>query len=303
MGDRSLRSLQLVATDPGTLALAQVLDHQLGTVVALENGVLRQLDVELLHDFRVAIRRTRSVISLAKNELPDDLLHTWTPEWAWLAALTSDARDLDVLLDDIEATRPGLPSEAKVGLDELAEVVIARRGATQEELRIALTGERYRTLTREWRAGLGELALSPRTGDTAADLGRHLVAKAANKAARRAASVTPESPAESIHDLRKRTKRLRYALELFRDVLPKKKTGAMIKETKRLQDDLGTFQDNEVHRRLVGPMLDPTAGPSADALAAGRLLLGRYDQRGETARRALGHKATQFAKATRRACT
>src|SRR5207248_4981839 len=125
MGERSLRSLQLVATDPSTIALAQVLDHQLGTVVGLEDGVRRQLDAELLHDFRVAIRRTRSMVSLAKRQLRGDPWQSLASEWAWLAALTSDARDLDVLLDDIEAARAVLPARTNPGPDERAEAAMA----------------------------------------------------------------------------------------------------------------------------------------------------------------------------------
>ena len=89
---------------------------------------------------------------------------------------------------------------------------------------------------------------------------------------RQAAAVKPESPVASIHDLRKRSKRLRYVLELFGDVLPNAKTKALVRETKRLQDDLGKFQDNEVHRRLVESMVsawsetEPSDGQSPAGL-------------------------------------
>ena len=290
------RSPRLVATEPGTVALAHVLDQQLQKLLKLEAGVRDQLDAEALHDFRVAMRRTRSITSLAKKQLPREIAQKWKPEWAWLAGITTTPRDLDVLLDDIEAARSVLPGNAKVGLDELAELVMARRGAAQEELRTSLAGDRYRALTSGWHASLGELALSPGTGDTAEELARNLASKAGRQMARQAASIEADAPVESIHDLRKRTKRLRYVLELFGEVLPTTKVKATVNGTKRLQDDLGRFQDNEVHRELVDSMRNGTPGLSADASAASRLLLERYDQRRASARRALAKDIRRFVK-------
>ena len=288
------RPPKLAGSEGAAVAIAHVLDHQLALLHALEPAVRAQPDGDTLHDFRVAVRRTRSVLSSAKNDLPDDVLR-WADEWAWLADLTSGARDLDIVLDDIDAARATLPAHTKTGLDEIAEVVTARRTATQRELQAALDSERYRVLVDGWRASLGALALT--RGDDRADrIARRLAKKATKQVAKRASRIDARSSASSIHDLRKRIKRLRYVLELFRDVLPKATVTAIVKETKRLQDELGAFQDNEVRGRVVADAMATARTLSADAGVAGQLLLDRYEARRTQARTKLTTDVGRFAK-------
>ena len=56
---------------------------------------------------------------------------------------------------------------------------------------------------------------------------------------------------EDIHTARKRAKRLRYAAEMLGGALPAKDIKSTVSHMKRLQDDLGQFQDSEVQLHLV----------------------------------------------------
>jgi CHAD domain-containing protein len=285
--------LQLDANGRCVDALAAVLDHQLGILAANEDGVRRQLDPEVLHDFRIAIRRTRSVIRLARDRLPDDVARVWNSEWEWLATVTSSPRDLDVLLEEINAARTTLGVEAKAGLDELSDLVVARRAAAQVSLEQGLAGDRYGTLKRGWRAGLADLA-NHSDDANGREVAADLVARASKQLARHAEQIRPESPAEAIHDVRKRTKRLRYALELFGPMLSKQSVKASLRATKRLQDDLGAFQDNEVHRHVVAELLDGSLDLSPDAVAAGRQMIERLEAQSAVARTAIPDQLRRF---------
>jgi CHAD domain-containing protein len=66
------------------------------------------------------------------------------------------------------------------------------------------------------------------------------------RVARRGEAITQDSPAESLHDLRKRCKELRYALEFFAPLHDRAAYGKVVGDLKRLQDCLGEFQDTEV---------------------------------------------------------
>ena len=74
------------------------------------------------------------------------------------------------------------------------------------------------------------------------------LAGAYRRVLRRGSRITPASPAEDLHDLRKRCKELRYLLEIFAPVLDPGGAGGAVKELKALQDVLGTFQDSEAQR-------------------------------------------------------
>jgi CHAD domain-containing protein len=90
--------------------------------------------------------------------------------------------------------------------------------------------------------------------------------------------ITPASPHDSLHDLRKRCKELRYALEFFAPLYPADSYGAVLADLKRLQDCLGEFQDSEVQigeiRALATSMLAADEAPAVTLLAMGEVTAG-----------------------------
>jgi CHAD domain-containing protein len=68
---------------------------------------------------------------------------------------------------------------------------------------------------------------------------------------RRGSRIADASPAEDLHDLRKRAKELRYLLETFPPTADPADARVAIKELKALQDVLGTFQDSEAQREAL----------------------------------------------------
>ena len=112
------------------------------------------------------------------------------------------------------------------------------------------------------------------TGTLAADRTRLAFAKVA----KRGAAITPASPHDSLHDLRKRCKELRYALEFFAPLHDPSGYAKVIADLKRLQDCLGEFQDTEVQigeiRALAAAMLAAGEAPAVTLLAMGEITAG-----------------------------
>jgi CHAD domain-containing protein len=98
------------------------------------------------------------------------------------------------------------------------------------------------------------------------------------KVARKGAVITAGSPPESLHDLRKRCKELRYALEFFAPLHDQAGYGKVVGDLKRLQDCLGEFQDTEVQigeiRTLAAAMLAAGEAPAVTLLAMGEVTAG-----------------------------
>jgi CHAD domain-containing protein len=120
---------------------------------------------------------------------------------------------------------------------------------------------------------------------TAVQLATRRLARAHRRVVRQGARITPETPAEALHDLRKRGKELRYLLEIFSPLCRPEDVRPQIRELKRLQDVLGTFQDTEVQRHavvaLAGAMLEAGAGPATTLMAMGEVAAHLHDdQRG-----------------------
>ena len=66
--------------------------------MANEPGVRANLDTEFLHDFRVAIRRTRSLLRQIRHVIPLDVGRYFSTGFSWVGRLTGPLRDLDVLI-------------------------------------------------------------------------------------------------------------------------------------------------------------------------------------------------------------
>ena len=287
---------EITATMPAPVAVARLLLRLLDTIELNVDGVLRDIDTEFLHDFRVAVRRTRSAIKLLGTVLPADLAGHYATEFKWLGDVTTPIRDLDVHLLGFDAMTRQLAAASPADLEPLRAFLVRRRAREFRRLAAALRGPRFRAITDDWRKALLEIrdASGPRRRrPTAAALARGTTERAFRRIAARGGAITPASPPESLHDLRKRAKELRYLLEFFAPLHDPVAYRKVVSDLKQLQDCLGEFQDSEVQRHeihtLADAMLAERAAPAATLLAMGeiaaKLTLSQAEARAEFAAR------------------
>ena len=283
------------AVMPASQAVALILLRLLDIVEANTSGVLRDIDTEFLHDFRVAVRRSRAALKLFGDALADARprgLSTPEIEWAatefkWLGDLTTPTRDLDVHLLGFDDTAAGLRAAKPDDLEPFRSYLQERRARELRALSRGLRSPRFRDLTRQWRAALTPLseksgrgrAAAIRSGEiSAATLAAERTRRAFVKVAKRGGVITPHSPHESLHDLRKRCKELRYALEFFAPLQDPATLAAVVGDLKKLQDCLGEFQDTEVQiaeiRSLATAMQGTGEAPAVTLLAMGETTAG-----------------------------
>ncbi|MGZ4655484.1 MAG: CHAD domain-containing protein [Blastococcus sp.] len=239
---------------PARVAVARMLVSFLDELEGAWDGTVSDLDVEFLHDFRVAVRRSRSTVKLLGDVLPAALVAWVTPQLKWLGDLTTPSRDLDVLLQELPALAGCLTSGRPEDIEPLVLDLIRLRADERRRLVRGLRSVRFERLRARWRASLEELAAwdgRPCAGPTAAKIGMERLAGADRRVLRRGSRITDASPAEDLHDLRKRAKELRYLLETFTPLLDPGDARGAHKELKALQDVLGTFQDSEAQREAI----------------------------------------------------
>ncbi len=239
---------------PGDVAVARALLSFLGELEAAWDGTVADVDIEFLHDFRVAVRRSRSSVKLLGDLLPPDLAAWAAAELKWLGALTAPSRDFDVHLQEL----PSLTARLTIGRAEDLEPMalhLARLRATERRRLVrGLRSARFERWRTRWRASLAELAAGegePSAVPPVQEIGPERIADAYRRALRRGRRITPASPADDLHDLRKRCKELRYLLEIFAPLLDPTGVRNAVKELKMVQDVLGAFQDSEAQRETV----------------------------------------------------
>ena len=180
-------------------------------------GILHDIDTEFLHDFRVAIRRARSLLGQLPDVLPARLTKHLRKDLSFLGSLTNHLRDLDVLLLQQVDYLATLPPELRPDIAPLFRAVRYERCATHHRLVEALNSEQYETRLRRWEtAATDTKATGPRAEHK---LGK-LVRKCIRKQCRRVITLIPsdalkESDPQRLHRLRVECKKLRYLFEFL----------------------------------------------------------------------------------------
>jgi CHAD domain-containing protein len=286
----------ITAEMPAAEAAVAILLRLLDTIEANVDGTLKDTDTEFLHDLRVSVRRTRSALKLFGDALglaPEQFAFFAT-EFKWVGDLTTPTRDLDVHLLDFEETARGLAAAKPDDLEPFRVYLEQRRRKEFRALARGLRSARFTGLTQEWRARLNKIQqdhvvpagvsrtrsgqIHTAAGGTAGLLAAERTRVAFAKVARRGAAITGDTPAEALHDLRKRCKELRYALEFFAPLYDPAGFAMVVGDLKRLQDCLGEFQDSDVQigeiRALAAAMLAAREAPAVTLLAMGEVTAG-----------------------------
>ncbi|HET9927441.1 MAG TPA: CHAD domain-containing protein, partial [Rubrobacter sp.] len=189
-----------------------------------------------LHDMRVATRRLRAALKLYSDVLPRRA-ERYERDLRWVAGALGEVRDLDVHLEELSEET----SKNGEVLEEVLALLRERRVEARRRMLEALDSNRYERLIASFSGTLRRGRSPSPTGpvlEAAPDLLRDRykkVRKAANK-------LSEDSPPEHFHDLRKKGKRLRYALEPLQEIYGKP-AQKMVKLLKKTQDDLGDHQD------------------------------------------------------------
>jgi CHAD domain-containing protein len=263
--------------DQATIAICRSL---LETIRANEDGIRRDLDSEFLHDFRVAVRRTRSALRLLKGVLPAEARSHFRSEFKWLGDTTSAVRDLDVYLLKLPMYRADLPESMRQDLDPLNKYFHRHHRGEHRRLVARLKSKRYHTLLDDWEAFLGRQPSDDAPGPDAArpivEVASERIWKAYRRVYKCGREVAPETSAETLHELRIDCKMLRYLLEFFRSLYPPQAVAKLVDALRQLQDNLGDFNDLQVQQtslcRFAREMSDEGLASVESLLAIGRLV-------------------------------
>ena len=233
-----------------------------------ETGIRADWDTEFLHDFRVAIRRTRSALSQIKGVLPEDAVAHFKDEFRQLGRSTNRLRDLDVYLLEEETYRAMLPQSLQPGLDAVfLRLKNERRRALSDMVQV-LDAPAYRDLMNSWAAFLQSEQSRAGTDPAvpAIALARKIIFKRFKQVLKRGRAIGDDTPDEALHNLRIDCKKLRYLLEFFTSFFPKDKIDKLIGYMKKLQDNLGDFNDLSVQQQELMTYLNEVLPRSPDRL-------------------------------------
>ena len=283
--------LTLDAAAPIHESTQQLLQSTLSLLQQNEYGIKENIDAEFLHDYRVAIRRTRSVLKQLKGVYEPGETDYYLNLFKELGTETNELRDHDVLLLRQEIYRSYLPAFLKPPLTILFSDIEASRKALHTQVCRYLASSAYHSSLEEWdRVVHRELLPNPEHAPNAA-LSTMIVAvatikKAWKKVIRHGRQISKETTDAELHALRIDCKKLRYLLEFFASIFPHKTITPVIRQMKELQENLGDFVDFAVQLRFLHERLTALSGCREDIVVAASIggLMATLFQKQEEAR-------------------
>lgn len=232
-------------------AASDLIDGYLPVARANEAGIIADLDTEFLHDYRIALRKIRSVLSLFRGVFDHEQTVELKARFSVLMAPTGRLRDLDVYLLDQQRFFDLVPETMRGGLEAMFALLAKRRTEAQSALAQHLGSKAYgkeiKALTKLF-SKRKKLMPGPNASRASYDFACELIWKRYRKIGHIAAGITTQTPDAEIHELRIECKKLRYLMEFFSPVFPQDDLRRVLKPLKKLQDSLGLFNDMAVQQ-------------------------------------------------------
>ncbi|KAA3659149.1 MAG: CHAD domain-containing protein [Calditrichaeota bacterium] len=251
-------------------------------------GMRDDVDTEFLHDYRVAIRRTRSALSQIKGVFPQEIRKHHQTQFSFLGKMTNRLRDLDVYLLAEDTYRNMVPGWMRDGLAGLFTYLKTERDKELKEFLIQLDKPETQNLLQSWQSFIEKMKADPASAgkdasENVASLSQSLIFKAYKKVKKNGAAIQPETPDAAVHALRIDCKKLRYLMEFFESLYPEHEIKYLIKQLKKLQDNLGDFNDLAVQQDTLRTFIERhiQAGEKnqlGQAVAIGGLIAALHDR-------------------------
>ncbi len=237
----------------------------------IEHDPVMRLDVdpEGVHQARVATRRLRSDLRTFRSLVDPALASSLRDELGWLAGVLGSVRDGDVLLERIRRNAARLPESSRPGADRVLGALAVTREDARDQLLDALRSDRYVKLLELLVAAANAPALRSTAELPAVTTLPALVREPWGSLEKRAGALGKSPPDDALHDIRVRTKRVRYATEAVAPVVGHR-ARAFAAAAADLQEVLGDFNDAIVAEAWLRDWAHGSRSPSG-VFAAGEL--------------------------------
>jgi CHAD domain-containing protein len=288
---------------PGEEAVRFIGGNLLQRARACEADIRDDKDMECLHEYRVCMRKIRSLISELGAVMDPERRRFLKNGFANLAHSTNTLRDLDVQLADRTAIEMAVPPDLRGGLARWFQILEQERRHEQASIAQRLAGNAYARLVCALAEEFGRPGLSTVEGRKPFGLLLAVaLAKRFQNLRKRIKAFGKKTTDTKIHRLRIQCKKLRYLLDFSAPLLE----GSLLKPTsrklKKLQSGLGVITDCSVQRTKLRLRLESMDGGSTNTAleeSVRGLSMVLYDRQIK-ARKRIGAHLESFASPTSR---
>ncbi len=224
----------------------------LGIMRENEEGIIKDIDTEFLHDFRVAVRRIRSLYGQVKHNISASVLRQAKTDYSELGRRTNRLRDIDVYLLNRSAYENLLPVPMQPVLRTFFDRLTRERTAEHSRFVRYIQSNNYRKMIAEWEKYLLEdAAVLTNKEMPVMDFACAQILQKYQRVIESGDRITDQTPDVKLHKLRIAGKKLRYTLEFFARLFDSEVVSDMIRHLKKLQDNLGAFNDLSIQQKYL----------------------------------------------------
>lgn len=212
-------------------------------------GMQKDIDTEFLHQYRVNLRKTRSLLKEGKSLFQGTSLAPYHQLFKRLSELSTPVRDLDVhllMIDDWKRRHQG--NVLAEQLNPLRKLIQQKRKRALTKLLNYISTAEYDHQMRCWNEFLNSNKQENQAGLPIRKYAAKRIQKCFQALVADGQKLDKSSVDEAFHDLRLDVKRFRYLLEYFEPIYASAGYAAVFKDAKKLQAVLGDFQDITVQK-------------------------------------------------------
>jgi CHAD domain-containing protein len=238
--------------DEATKVILRVLSRIIRVNAA---NIEKDIDTEFIHDFRVAVRRTRAALGQIRSVFPARTTERFKKDFAFVGKLTNELRDLDVYLLKEEAYKAKVAPVLRSDIEPLFDYLRKKRSEAFQKVIRGLKSKRYETILEDWETFLHT---SPHDSPAPANaelsiitLARTRIYKKYRNVVKAGNRISESADDRMLHVLRIHCKKLRYLMEFFASLFHPETINSSIEQLKRLQDHLGDFNDLRVQEEYL----------------------------------------------------
>ena len=242
------------AAMPARQAISSIISIMLEKQRITEPGIIKDIDTEFLHHFRVALRMVRAAVAQLKIAFPEQDVIMLKERFGTLARNTNLLRDLDVFILEKVHYMSLLPESLRDGLLPMFNDFEKKRGVEVKRVAKWLSGRAYKQEMNKLQALFvnGYTAVETEWSQKPSiELAVKKIQKRYKVIQEAASIISLDTPDDDIHRIRIDCKKLRYLLYFFGGLFDKKQVKIAALHLKSLQDRLGTFNDLSVQGKFL----------------------------------------------------
>ena len=210
--------------------------------------IVRKLDGEAVHDFRRATRQLQTIVDACGIRRPSRRVTKIIRQLRRSRHALSEWRDSDVLLVELKkARRKARTKDERRCWAEIAERIVKQRrralkkfSRKHKSLRVNATGDKAKALVKE------RVRSEPMMDNL-----RRLLERSWNKWTGAIDDFVAKAAAPELHEVRIKTKTLRYAIELSQKFYPDRELETASEWLKGIQDRVGAWHDELMLGRVA----------------------------------------------------